>query len=233
MALALLRVGLQPAGLAAAGESLGAEWDRSADDPASVDAGLDRLLAEAPARLVIAADRLAGLNLALARLSRRGLLGELDTAVLLTETGDYLAGLGLPADPAEQVRLAQAGTSRPVGVLRDDSGGLCLDSAVLWSWDGAEDWWLRAVVDDQRLADGTARSLTVTRVGPTELLATVKLGRWRTRSCRGRSLQLACDPAQIVADGTGRERARRKRTFWSEPELWRLALPMPSDSVGP
>ncbi len=234
VALALLRVGPQSDGLAAAGESLGAGRSQEADDPAGVDAGLDRLLAGPPARLVIAADRLAGLNLALARLLRRGLLGELETAVLLSETGDYLAGLGLPKDLAGQARLAQAGTSRLVGALRDDSGGLCLDSAVLVAWDAAAgDWWLRAVVDDQRLCDGTARSLTVTRVGPAELVATVRLGRWRTRSCRGRSLQLACDPAQIVADGVGRERARRKRTFWSEPELWRLALPAPSDSAGP
>jgi len=228
--LALLRVGPQSAGLAAAGDSLGAE-SAVANDPTTVDAALDQLLTGAAPRLVIAADRLAGLNLALARLLRRGLLGELDTAVLLTEAGSYLAGLGLPVDLAGQVALAQAGTSRLVGVLRDDSGGLCLDSAVLSAWD-AGDWWLRAVVDDQRLSDGTARSLTVTRLGPAELLATVRLGRWRTRSCRGRSLQLACDPAQIVADGVGRERARRKRTFWSEPELWRLALPAKSVGAG-
>ncbi|HEX4729309.1 MAG TPA: hypothetical protein VH298_15995 [Jatrophihabitans sp.] len=234
MGLALLRVGPQSAGLAAAGQSLAAELDCVADDPVSVDAGLDRLLAGTPARLVIAADRLAGLNLALVRLMRRGVLGELDTAVLLTETGDYLAGLGLPTDLAGQAVLARTGTSRLVGVLRDDSGGLCLDCAVLSAWDGpAGDWWLRAVVDDQRLADGTARALTVTRAGPAELVATVRLGRWRSRSCRGRSLQLACDPAQIVADGVGRERARRKRTFWSEPELWRLALPTLPDSAGP
>jgi len=224
VALALLRVGPQSAGLTAAGRSLAAECEHAADDPTSVDAGLDKLLVDGSARLVIAADQLAGLNLGLARLLRRGLLGELDTAVLVTETRDYLAGLGLPADLAAQAALARAGTSRLVGVLRDDSGGLCLDSAVLSGWE-AGDWWLRAVVDDQRLCDGTARSLTVTRVGPAELMATVRLGRWRTRSCRGRSLQLACDPAQIVADGVGRERPRRKRTFWSEPELWRLALP--------
>jgi hypothetical protein len=97
---------------------------------------------------------------------------------------------------------------------------------VLSAWEQpAGDWWLRAVVDDQRLCDGPARSLAVRRLGPGELAATVRLGRWRSRTCRGRSVQLACDPAQIVADGVGRERARRKRTFWSEPELWRLALP--------
>jgi hypothetical protein len=57
------------------------------------------------------------------------------------------------------------------------------------------------------------------------LEATVRLGRLRRRTYRGRSLQLACDPALIVADGVARERPRGKRTFWSEPKLWRLALP--------
>jgi hypothetical protein len=113
-----------------------------------------------------------------------------------------------------------------VGVIKDDSGGVCVDAASLRPWPGADTtWWLRAVVDDQRLADGAARELRVRRLGPSELEATVRLGRLRRRTCRGRSLQLACDPALIVADGVARERPRRKRTFWSEPKLWRLALP--------
>jgi hypothetical protein len=84
---------------------------------------------------------------------------------------------------------------------------------------------VRAVVDDQRLCDGRVRSLTMRRVGPAELLAEARIGRLRVRRRRGRALQLACDPAQVVADGIGRERPRSRRTFWSEPKLWRLALP--------
>jgi len=214
----------------------------TAADAAGVDAVLAWLEADGPGsdlpRLVLDAD-LAGLNLALHRLLRRGLLETLETAVLPREPVPYLSRLGLPADRAGQLRVAAEAPARLVGVVKDDSGGVCVDTASMAAWpadpDGstASDWWLRAVVDDQRLCDGTARSLTVTRAGPAELVATVRLGRWRTRSCRGRSLQLACDPAQIVADGIGRERARRKRTFWSEPELWRLALPMLSDSAAP
>jgi hypothetical protein len=117
-------------------------------------------------------------------------------------------------------------------VLKDDSGGLCADAATLTPWTPGDPWWVRAVVDDQPLCDGTVRSLVVRRMGPSELEARVGLGRFRHRIARGRSLQLACDPAQIVADGVGRERPRSRRTFWSEPALWRLALPEDRNSVG-
>jgi hypothetical protein len=201
----------------------------TATDAAGVDAVLDTL--EAPggsgARLVIDAD-LAGLNLVLPRLLRRGLLETVETAVLAREPVPYLSRLGLPADLAGQLRVAQQAPARLVGVIKDDSGGVCVDAASLRPWpedaDGSP-WWLRAVVDDQRLADGHARGLRVRRLGPAELEATVQLGRLRRRTCRGRSLQLACDPALIVADGVARERPRGKRTFWSEPKLWRVALP--------
>jgi hypothetical protein len=85
-------------------------------------------------------------------------------------------------------------------------------------------WWLRAVVDDQLLRDGEAHAVSLRRLGPEELEATVRLGRWRTKTLHGRSLQLACDEASITQDGVGRERPRGKRTFWSEPKLWRLCL---------
>jgi hypothetical protein len=203
-------------------------------DTAGVDAVLETLEpglsgAQAP-RLVIDAD-LAGLNLVLHRLLRRGLLETVETAVLPRQPVPYLSRLGLPADLAGRLRVAQQAPARLVGVIKDDSGGVCVDAASLSPWpeelpeSNRSGWWLRAVVDDQRLADGDARGLRVRRLGPAELEATVQLGRLRRRTCRGRSLQLACDPALIVADGVARERPRGKRTFWSEPKLWRLALP--------
>jgi hypothetical protein len=213
----------------------------SAAEPAQVDAVLDVL--GLTSRLVIDAD-LAGLNLVLHRLMRRGLLDVLETAVLPREPIPYLTRLGVPADPAEQLRLAVSATARLVGVIKDDSGGVCVDRAALKHWPAGErsdatdgrparagpDWWLRAVVDDQRLCNGAARGLTVRRLGAAELEATVRLGRFRSRTCRGRSLQLACDEALIVTDGQRRAQPRSKRTFWSEPTLWRLALPAPSIS---
>lgn len=239
MHLVQLSVGRQPPA-----EGLPAGTDRyAATDAAGVDAVLESLeglealqvtpgqRAGESARLVIDAD-LAGLNLVLHRLLRRGLLETLDTAVLPREPVPYLSRLRLPRDLAGQLRVAQQAPARLVGVVKDDSGGVCVDGASLAPWpaelpdrSGPSPWWLRAVVDDQRLADGTVRGLRVRRLGPSELEATVQLGRLRRRTCRGRSLQLACDPALIVADGAARERPRSKRTFWSEPKLWRLALP--------
>lgn len=221
MQLALLSVGRQGPVRQRLLDALRPETVQLAADRAGVDAALDALDGQ---RLVIDAGELAGLNLVLSRLLRRGRLAEVETAVLLAEPGGYLTGLGLPADLAGQLTVARQ-PARLVGVVKDDSGGLLVDSALLTPWQPEASWWVRAVVDDQRLCDAPARSLSVRRTGTGELEATVALGRWRRRRCRGRSLQLACDPAQIVADGLGRHRPRGKRTFWSEPELWRLALP--------
>lgn len=218
MRLALLSVGRDPDSTGLPGLT----GVHRADTPAELDAVLELVDA---GRLVIDSAEVAGLNLALARLLRAGRLAELDTAVLLDRPGRYLAGLGVPADRAGQLALAVAGQPRLVGVLRDDSGGLCVSAASLTPWTPDQPWWVRAVVDDQRLCDGTVRRLTVSRLGPSELVAEVRLGRFRSRRRHGRALQLACDPAQIVADGIGRERPRGRRTFWSEPKLWRLAVP--------
>lgn len=192
-----------------------------ADDPAGIDAVLDTLDGE---RLLLDAD-LAGLNLVLQRMMRRDLLGSVETAVLAREPIGYLTRLGLPTSRAAQWQLARTGNARLVGVVKDDSGGVCVDSADLTPWTPDRPWWVRAVVDDQRLCDGEVRSLTIRRLGSSELQATVRLGRYRSRTCRGRSLQLACDEAMIVADGLPRERPRSKRTFWSEPKLWQLVTP--------
>lgn len=198
-----------------------------AEDAAGIDAVLDTL--DEPdtvgPRLVLDAD-LAGLSLALHRMLRRGLLGTVETAVLPREPVPYLTRLGLPAARADQWQLARTGTPRLVGVVKDDSGGVCLDAAELRPWTPEKPWWVRAVVDDQRLCDGEVRAISVRRLGPSELQATVRLGRFRSRTCRGRSLQLACDEAMIVADGVARERPRSKRTFWSEPKLWQLVTPV-------
>lgn len=200
----------------------------SADLADFVDAALDEL---GERRLVVAATT-AELQLVLRRLLRAGRLDAVSTAVVTVAPPAYLRTLGLPSDVAGQLRRAAAGSPRLVGVVKDDSGGLCLDSAAVTPWAGTGDstdspaskWWVRAVVDDEPLCDGPVRAVTLRRLGPAQLEATVRLGRWRTRTVRGRSLQLACDPALITQDGVERARARTKRTFWSEPALWKLCL---------
>ncbi|MGI8666051.1 MAG: hypothetical protein ACR2N4_08475 [Jatrophihabitans sp.] len=228
MRLTLLRLARQPvladpvlAALAPASVHLAA-------DAAGVDACLAELAGiagTAGRRLVIEVAGVAGLNLVLTRLMRRGLLAVLDTALLITEPVPYLSGQGLPSSLTDQLALARQPATRLVGVIKDDSGGLCVDSAVLTPWPGTGGWWVRAMVDDQQLCDGTVGSISVRRLAPDLLQARVQQSRLRHRTVRGRSLQLACDPAQIHTDGVGRHRPRGKRTFWSEPALWRLALP--------
>jgi hypothetical protein len=207
-----------------------------AGTPAAVDEPLEHLDGR---RLVIDAD-LAGLQLILSRLLRKGLLESVETAVLPRDRVGYLDRIGMPRRPADQIRVAVQGRPRLIGVVKDDSGGLCVEHATVSPWPNRPDrvttgtptrpgvsrsgWWLRAVVDDQLLCDGEAHAVSLRRLGPEELEATVRLGRWRTKTLHGRSLQLACDEASITQDGVGRERPRGKRTFWSEPKSWQLCL---------
>jgi len=216
--LALLSIGRTPNPAELAGMSTAV----TASTAPEVDVALEGLDGH---RLVIDAADVAGLNLVLARLLRAGRLAEQDTAVLLDRPPPYLRSLGLPGDRAGQLAFAHGAECRLVGVIRDDSGGVCVSAATLTPWTSEGPWWVRAVVDDQRLCDGPVQRLTVRRVGPAELAAEVRIGRLRTRRRRGRALQLACEPAQIVTDGIARERPRSRRTFWSEPKLWRLAVP--------
>lgn len=233
----LLRVarsgaGGRPAELAAGLADAGArsvQEVRLAADPTAVDAALDEL---GDRRLVVAGST-PELQLVLSRLLRSGRLDSVPTAVVSDAPPAYLRVLGLPSDEAGQLQRAVGGTPRKIGVIKDDSGGLCVDAATVTPWtkssgnsadSTASRWWLRAVVDDEPLCDGPARAVSLRRLGPAELEATVRLGRWRTRTIRGRSLQLACEPALVIQDGVERERSRTKRTFWSEPALWNLCL---------
>lgn len=192
------------------------------DDRAALDTALD---ASGDARLVLAAP-LGDLAAVLRRMWRRGELVERETALLaLHPLPPFLVRCGLSADLDEAATLAVTGTTRPVGLLADDSGGLVIDSARLRPWAGRR-LWVRAVVDDTRVCDEAVRGLRVDRPTPGALAVTVPgpLGRTVTR-VEGRAAQLACDDALLSSDGVDRERPRRKRTWWNEPDLWRLALP--------
>jgi hypothetical protein len=201
----------------------------SCPDPAD-RARLDRALDDcSDGRLVIAAD-VAALAAVLRRMWRRGELLERETAWLpLGPVPPFLVGQGMPAALGAAATLAVQGSARTVGLLADDSGGLVLDSAELRPWLGRR-VWVRAFVDDERVCDGPVTGLRVSRPSPGALRVTVlgRFGRTRAR-VDGRAAQLACAEAALSSDGVSRERPRRKRTWWNEPDLWRLALPAPGD----
>jgi hypothetical protein len=147
-----------------------------------------------------------------------------ETAVLALEPSSLLARFGLGTDVSAAARIAVDGTCSVVGVIKDDSGNLVVDHAMLRPWDGSR-LWVRAYVDDTRLCDGEITALRVERGSPGQLTAVVTWGRLRrTRRIDGRALQLACDPAAISSDGSARDRSRQKRIWWNEPEQWRLAI---------
>jgi hypothetical protein len=200
-------------------------------DPAD-RAGLDRALDRAgDGRLVISAE--AGeLAAVLRRLWRRGELVERDTAwVPVGPVPRYLASYGLPASLADAADVAVNGSSRTVGLLADDSGGLIVCSAELGPWRGRR-LWVRAFVDDEKVCDGEVSALRVDRPSAGVLRVSVvgRFGR-TTKRVNGRAAQLACAEARLSSDGVVRERPRRKRTWWNEPDLWRLVLPGPKTGV--
>lgn len=208
---------LTSAGAVTSTVELGAAGDR-----AGLDAALD---ATGDARLVLAAP-LGDLAAVLRRMWRRGELVERETALLpLHPHPPFLVRCGLPFDLDGAAALAVSGTPRTVGLLADDSSGLVIDSAELGPLEGRR-LWTRAVVDDTKVCDGSITGLRVDRPTSGVLRVTVRgrLGRTSAR-VEGRAAQLACDEARFSSDGVDRERPRSKRTWWNEPDLWRLALP--------
>jgi hypothetical protein len=207
-----------------------------AADRLALDAALDQLDGR---RIVLALD-MATLVPLLHRMMRRGDLLTTETA-LLSPLPTSLVAQGMPGSLRDAARLAIEGTARAVGVLKDDSGGVLVDRADLTPWpdpalDGSKaanrrTMWLRAYVDDTPVCDGDAQRLTVTRMRSDLLRVEADrpgagfLRRGRPSVVEGRAVQLACDDARIVSDGIARERPRVKRTWWCEPDMWRVALP--------
>lgn len=222
MELALVTIGAAGAP-AAAPRRHGAVLARSFALPAvparsEFDAVLD---AAGGCRLVIDAAPSATAAL-LRRMLRRGELATTETAVLRANCR-FLQELALPvlADDAE-AWIEQS--CRTVGVLKDDSGNVVIDSAELRPWSGAR-VWVRAYVEDERLCDGEVAWLRVEHSVGGGLRASVPGRFGRVRSLSGRGLSLACEDAAISSDGAARDQPRRKRIWWDEPDQWRLACP--------
>jgi hypothetical protein len=201
-------------------------------DPAD-RGGLDRALDRASTGRLVLCAGVGDLAAVLRRLWRRGELVERETAWLpIGPVPSYLASRGVPASLAAAAAVAVTGSVGAVGLLADDSGGLTVGSAELSPWQGRR-LWVRAFVDDVKVCDGEVSALRVDRPAAGVLQVSV-LGRFGRTVARvdGRAAQLACDEAQLRSDGVPRERPRRKRTWWNEPDLWRLALPAPRSPVG-
>jgi hypothetical protein len=209
------------AALSAAGGATGAVALPDSPDRRTLDDALD---AAGGRRLAVHGDA-AGLAGVLRRLGRRDELSTSEVAALPTAEVPFLHRFGIRPDLTTAAAIAVHGTARTVGLLKDDSGNLVVDHAVLRPWSGSR-LWVRAYVDDECLCDGEITELRVDRGDAGGLTATARSGRFRAnRALSGRGLSLACDEAAISSDGAARDQPRRKRIWWDEPSLWRLTAP--------
>ena len=195
------------------------------DLDAALAAGL--VVAGSPEQLRIVLDvPWSWVPVVLRRLSRRNELGSISTA-LLRPDASFAAWQGLPGSLGELAAVAVAAPAEPVGVVKDDSGGLLLHRARLTPWTGSTGW-VRAYLDDHAVADGEVPGIEVERLDRWSMRArTLSSGkllrlrhpRWQT----GRAIQLACEESAISSDGNARDQPRTRRSWWAEPDLWLLA----------
>lgn len=197
---------------------------------------LDRALDKTGGGLLVVAGGDDALNAVVQRLLRRGQLGEVPTAFVPvgTSAGGSASGpaggsavcraAGLPEDTDSAARVAVTGQPRLRGLVRDDHGGVLLGRAALTPWEG-DRFGARAYVDDTAVADGVIRELAV---HPAQgcLAVTVARGRLRrTVRERGRAVTVSCAQARLTVDGATHPRPQSRRTWWYEPDRWRLVVP--------
>src|SRR5579875_3695826 len=178
-------------------------------DRDELNAALDRLDGD---RLVLAADD-AGVGAVIRRLLRRDQLDKVVIALLPVGFSAVRTRLGLPDDLAAAAAVALGGRPSPLGLVRDDHGGVTLNAAFVLPESGAT-LGLRSYVDETELAGGDVRELVVTPL-PTGVRAEVALPRrFRARrSASGRAVTVSCDPARLVIDGVEHGH-RQTRCTW-------------------
>lgn len=212
---------LRAAGADTAPERLISLGEDAAANRAMLDAVLDDFDGR---RLVLALDRRHLIAL-LERLMRRGDLLTAETA-LLSPLCASLVAQGMPTGLAAAAELAVHGTARPVGLVKDDSGDLMVDSAQIVPWrepagvaplttvraptnlrpgpsamvpTTRQTMWMRAYLDDQQVCDGDIRRLTVTRLARDLLRAEVETPAWG-RFGRGRRRVVEGRALQLACD---------------------------------
>jgi hypothetical protein len=170
-------------------------------------------------RLVVLGD-LAGLRTVLLRLLRRDRLRATEVAAIV-DSPQWTDMVGLPRDPVAAARLAGTGQPRPLGLVRDDQGGIVLCGAVLRPVPPARRFGIRAYVEDTRLVDERIRELAV-RPTDAGVRASAALGWRRHRAVTGRAVTVGCEPAAVTVDGVPLSNPRRRATFWYDPDCWQL-----------
>lgn len=188
---------------------------------ADLNAALDRLAGD---RLVIAADD-AGLGAVIRRLLRRDQLGAVAIALLPVGPSAVRARLELPERLPAAAAIALNGRPTPQGLVRDDHGGVTLHTAVVLPESGPT-LGLRSYVDEDELAGGDVRQLTVTPQTTTVKAEVALPRRFRAhRSLSGRAVTVSCDPARIIIDGVEHGHPQTRCTWWFEPDVWRVIGP--------
>jgi hypothetical protein len=184
---------------------------------------VDTLLSTVDGRRLVVLGDLPGLNRIVLRLLRRDLLASTEIAAVV-DSPQWTRAVGLPADPVAAARVAATGTPAPLGLIREDQGGIVLHSATLRPWTGRT-LGVRAYVEDAELVNAPVRALTVTPDAD-DLAAAVSLP-WprRGRTLRGRAVTVSCAEALLTVDGADLPNPRRRATWWFEPARWRLVRP--------
>jgi hypothetical protein len=170
-------------------------------------------------RIVVIAGDLAGLSRLVLRMLRRGLLGRHEVAAIV-DSPQWTDLVRLPRGPAAQALVAATGSAEPLGLVRDDQGGIVLAGAEMWP-DEARRFGVRAYVEDVLLVDERVRAITVRPAG-TGLRAAAEVGLGRHRVVHGRAVTLSCEPARVRIDGVPLPNPRRRATFWYHPDCWQL-----------
>jgi hypothetical protein len=185
--------------------------------PGRVD--VDPLLADATPDRIVVAGADADLAAVVLRLLRTGRLG-VAVAYLPANPGSAVAATwGLPTDRGTAAALAATGEPEPVPLVRDDAGGVLLGRGVIRPVDGV------IYCDERLMLRGRAARLVVTPADPVGV--DVRVGRaLRTRSARGRAVQVACAEAVALLDGVPHPRPVTRWTWYKHTEDLRLVRPL-------
>jgi hypothetical protein len=134
---------------------------------------------------------------------------------------------------ARDLGIGSGGGERTMSLVRDDHGGVLLHSGRVEPADDGRRSVLsrrlgaQAHHDDAKVADGMISRITARpdwRSVDTLRVTVVVQPMRPPRLSRGRALQIACDPAQVLRDGVPYARPVSRWTWYADDRVrWRLA----------